>query len=217
MAERLTASVVGCGSVWVIRNTVYFADWISPDGTVRASGKIASPYGIFKFNSGYNFPSRYILNVAYHNSVCIDTSHSPITAVTTKWNTQEGLWWISRNNSFVLRHGPDRALRVYRPTATNSIHVLDFDYDNLWAAGTNAFAAVSEPAAGKVVVYQNSDEFKKAGYNVHGLNVLPAYANPTDGDFTLPASSPLVDAGVRLPGINDDFRGKAPDIGAAER
>ncbi len=34
---------------------------------------------------------------------------------------------------------------------------------------------------------------------------------------TAPAEgSPLVDAGVRLPNINDDYKGKAPDIGMLE-
>lgn len=207
----------GCGPVWVIRNTVYFSDWTWPDGSVRTGEAIASPYGIFKFNSGYNFPGRYILCVAYHNSVVIDTTHSPITAVTSKWNTREGLWWISRNNSFVLRKGPDRVLRIYRPTEPDSIHVLDMDYDNLWIASTNGFASVWEAALQKVVVYATPEEFRRAGYNLHGCSLLPKHADPEKGDFAVPADDPLVDAGVRIPGVNDDFRGAGPDIGATER
>ena len=39
---------------------------------------------------------------------------------------------------------------------------------------------------------------------------------PEDFDFRLrPGSSPI-DAGVRLPGVNDDFTGRAPDLGAYE-
>ena len=39
---------------------------------------------------------------------------------------------------------------------------------------------------------------------------------PADFDFTLrPGSSPF-DAGVRLLGVNDDFTGHAPDLGAYE-
>src|SRR5690349_20023496 len=39
---------------------------------------------------------------------------------------------------------------------------------------------------------------------------------PADFDFQLrPGSSP-VDAGVRLSGVNDDFTGRAPDLGALE-
>jgi hypothetical protein len=42
--------------------------------------------------------------------------------------------------------------------------------------------------------------------------------NPTGGDLSLPASSPLIDAGVPVPNISDrpgvDYQGSAPDIGA---
>ena len=39
---------------------------------------------------------------------------------------------------------------------------------------------------------------------------------PEDFDFTPAPGSPLVDAGMRLPTINDAYAGKAPDIGAIE-
>ena len=39
---------------------------------------------------------------------------------------------------------------------------------------------------------------------------------PSDFDFQLRPGSAAVDAGVRLSGINDDFTGKAPDLGAYE-
>jgi hypothetical protein len=39
---------------------------------------------------------------------------------------------------------------------------------------------------------------------------------PDGMDFRLRAGSKAVDAGVALPTINDDFTGKAPEIGAFE-
>ena len=39
---------------------------------------------------------------------------------------------------------------------------------------------------------------------------------PSDFDFALRPGSAAVDAGVRLPGVNDDFTGRAPDLGAYE-
>jgi Right handed beta helix region len=39
---------------------------------------------------------------------------------------------------------------------------------------------------------------------------------PSDFDFQLRAGSVAVDAGVRLPGLNDDFTGRAADLGAYE-
>jgi len=40
---------------------------------------------------------------------------------------------------------------------------------------------------------------------------------PDDFDFRLRAGSRAVDAGVVMPGVNDDFTGRAPDLGAYER
>ena len=39
---------------------------------------------------------------------------------------------------------------------------------------------------------------------------------PSDFNFQLRPGSAAVDAGVRLPNINDDFTGRAPDLGAYE-
>jgi hypothetical protein len=51
---------------------------------------------------------------------------------------------------------------------------------------------------------------------MNGLNVAPMFRNPASGDYGLHLASPLVDAGVLIPGINHDFQGVAPDIGAFE-
>ncbi|MCB0118588.1 MAG: hypothetical protein KDD72_06135 [Anaerolineales bacterium] len=40
--------------------------------------------------------------------------------------------------------------------------------------------------------------------------------NPAWGDFSLSATSPNIDRGVLIPGINDNYFGSAPDIGAFE-
>src|SRR5688572_21844595 len=39
---------------------------------------------------------------------------------------------------------------------------------------------------------------------------------PADFDFRLRPGSAAVDAGVRLPGVNDGFSGRSPDLGALE-
>jgi len=49
-----------------------------------------------------------------------------------------------------------------------------------------------------------------------GYEDLPGLVNPDGGDFALLPSSPNVDRGVLIPGINDDFKGNAPDVGAYE-
>ena len=54
------------------------------------------------------------------------------------------------------------------------------------------------------------------GQEMNGLNVAPMFRNPASGDYGLHLASPLVDAGVLIPGINRDYQGAAPDIGAFE-
>jgi uncharacterized protein YcfL len=54
------------------------------------------------------------------------------------------------------------------------------------------------------------------GLECNGDERLPGFTNPTGGDFTLLSSSPNIDHGIVLPGINDNFLGNAPDVGAYE-
>jgi hypothetical protein len=56
----------------------------------------------------------------------------------------------------------------------------------------------------------------------HGIFGTPVYApgngaaSGPGGRYELAPSSPGYDAGARIPNFNDDYRGRAPDIGAAE-
>ena len=54
------------------------------------------------------------------------------------------------------------------------------------------------------------------GLECNGLESPPALANPAAGDFRLLPSSPNINRGIPIPGINDHFNGSAPDIGAYE-
>jgi hypothetical protein len=42
------------------------------------------------------------------------------------------------------------------------------------------------------------------------------FVDRINGDFSLQVDSPAIDAGVIIPGINDDYQGTAPDLGALE-
>lgn len=50
----------------------------------------------------------------------------------------------------------------------------------------------------------------------NGYEDLPGFTNPQAGNFTLLPSSPNLDRGVLIYGINDSFTGNAPDVGAYE-
>lgn len=54
------------------------------------------------------------------------------------------------------------------------------------------------------------------GLECGGYENIPGFVNPDGGDFTLLSSSPNVDRGVVIPGINDVFEGNAPDVGVYE-
>lgn len=54
------------------------------------------------------------------------------------------------------------------------------------------------------------------GLECNGHESLPGLTNPLAGNFTLLASSPNIDRGAVIPGINDSYAGSAPDLGAYE-
>ncbi len=56
----------------------------------------------------------------------------------------------------------------------------------------------------------------KTGLECKGYEDLPGLSNPVGGDFTLLPTSPNIDRGIGIPGINDQFSGSAPDVGAFE-
>ena len=54
------------------------------------------------------------------------------------------------------------------------------------------------------------------GQEPHGFNVQSGFENAANGDYHLNADSALIDRGLLIPGINDDYTGAAPDIGVYE-
>jgi len=50
----------------------------------------------------------------------------------------------------------------------------------------------------------------------HAVTSAPVFVAAAQGDLRLAPGSPGLDAGVRLPGLNDAFAGAAPDMGALE-
>lgn len=67
------------------------------------------------------------------------------------------------------------------------------------------------------VAYQTMAQLCAAtGLECNGHEEPPGLVNPLAGDFRLLPTSPNINRGALIPGVNDDFSGSAPDIGAFE-
>ncbi len=87
----------------------------------------------------------------------------------------------------------------------------DWNYDNWYTTLTAAHFKWEK------INYSNvSNLCKGVGLECNGHESPPGLANPGGGDLSLLQSSPNVDRGALIPGINDGFSGIAPDIGAFE-
>lgn len=94
----------------------------------------------------------------------------------------------SRNNIIHTRNDTDWAVRDTQLTPSN-----DYDYDLY---------------VGKIKA--------REGAQTHGIRARPTYDRASDGRLWLRPGTPGYDAGERIPNFNDDFTGKAPDMGAVE-
>ena len=140
-----------------------------------------------------------------------------------------------RNNLFMGRDTPNRGVMTWA-NATNN---YSSDY-NGYRPNRNVSQQYSwlAPTPGKsakdsgMLTFATLAEFQKAvGQEAHGVEVdydiFENLAPPDpaqryrvyhsmDLNFRLKANSKAIDAGMLLPTINDDFTGKAPDLGAIE-
>ncbi len=180
------------GPVYAIRNLIYRTGVGNNDYT-------GSP---FKFNSGYDTSGPMYL---FHN-----TADAALTAPRSNglYVKEPGTWELiyARNNVWA---GTNYALSNSNPSQP-----LDLDYDDLYTTQAGELAWWS----GLPDRHLNTLAELQAvtGQELHGLSVAPGFADAAGGDYTLDDSSDLIDAGLLIPGINDEYEGAAPDIGAFE-
>jgi hypothetical protein len=175
------------GPVYALRNVVYRTGVGNNDYT-------GSP---FKFNSGYDRSGPMYL---FHN-----TADAVLPGNNGLYVKAPGEWDLiyARNNIWA---GTDYALNNY-----NTGQPIDLDYDDLWNDGANDLVRWDGTR------YATLAEFTAAtGQEPHGLSVEPGFADAASGDYTLGPFSDLIDAAAVIPGINDDYMGLAPDVGAYE-
>ena len=180
------------GPVYAIRNLIYRTGAGNNDYSGSA----------FKFNSGYDQSGPTYL---FHNTSDAFLTEPLSSGLDIK---SPGSWTMitARNN---IWSGTDYAISNANPDQP-----IDLDYDDLYTT-----------RPGELAWWSNLDdrhlntllELQTAtGQELHGMNAVPGFADAASGDFTLADSSELIDAGLVIPGINDDYLGSAPDIGAFE-
>ncbi len=208
------------GPVYFIRNLVYHA----PEG--GAVKFTASSSGIVMYHNTLIAPVKPMLlaasNVHYRNNLILGKSETLETfAVETNTNYSS-----SDYNGFRPNEGAEFSFEWSTPPLTMRANfpgepgALPFQQQvqlEAQARERRRFKTLKEfsAATGQDThsVLVDWDVFVKAG--PPGPDPRTLY-KPADFDFTLRPGSAAVDAGVRLPGVNDDFTGRAPDLGAYE-
>ena len=142
------------------------------------------------------------------------------------------------NNLFMGRDTPDRGVMTW----SNATEAHSSDYNGYrpnkgvaeqyrWLAPGSG-RVMYEPEPGDWKTFSTLEEFRAAtGQEEHGLELdfdifeemsapnparRHAVYHATELNFRLKPGSKAVDAGVRIPTVNDDFVGDAPDLGALE-
>ncbi|MFN8598731.1 MAG: right-handed parallel beta-helix repeat-containing protein [Anaerolineae bacterium] len=186
----ISLAPVYVGPVYAIRNVVYRT----------GVGNNTYPGSAFKFNSGYDQSGPMYL---FHN-----TSDAALLGNSGLDIKAPGSWTsiVARNN---IWSGTD-----YAVSNANPDEPLDLDYDDLYTTQAGELAWWSNLPDRHL---NTLSELQTAtGLELHGLNAAPGFVNAASGDYALSTTSPLIDKGLIIPGINDGFVGARPDIGAYE-
>lgn len=190
-----------------------------------------------KFNHGYGSSEGHGEWFVYHNTLMSTVVVAPFPE--EGWDDGDGLRVPGfdggmratfRNNIF---QGTDRAIDDTQSAGEIDGKDRDLDFDNLWTVPhhdpsrfvkweNEGWSSFAEFQAGSCTEPSYGNGCQEA----NGLSVDPLYLDgdpstpPEDKDLRLTETSPLIDRGVVIPGINDfgpfAFTGSAPDIGANE-
>lgn len=139
----------------------------------------------------------------------------------TQSNNQTGFTAVYRNNLVVASGNqttPAGVGSLFADAATDHVTppvTFDLDYNGYYSDRTcqgacQPFSWLNTGAASFAAWATAS------GQEAHGVWGDPKFVGPPNGAFDLQVGSAAIDRGVALPGINDGFRGSAPDIGAFE-
>ncbi|MBS7642184.1 MAG: right-handed parallel beta-helix repeat-containing protein [Candidatus Bathyarchaeia archaeon] len=159
-----------------------------------------------KLNSGYASSGWKYL---YHN-----TFYSSITQPSPEWRqppigigdtSAKFSRLITRNN--ILHLSSDNYI-----LADTVYDESSYDYDNMYISGLHSkFVIIQGKEYTTLYTLRTLLNLEKNGISADSL-----FISPDIMDFRLSSNSPCIDAGVYIPNFNDNYYGKAPDIGALE-
>jgi hypothetical protein len=208
------------GPVYFIRNIVYD----SPEG--GALKLTASSAGIVIYHNTFLAPVEPMLlatsNLHFRNNLILGKSQNPgIFSIESNTNYSS-----SDYNGFRPNPGaeysfewstPPFSVRALFPGEMGALAMQQQNQLEAKSRERRRFKTLKEysEATGqdRHSVMVDYDVFQKVSPPGPDLRTL---YKPVDFDFQLRPGSAAVDAGVRLTGVNDDFTGRAPDLGALE-
>ena len=224
--RALSVQPIFGGPVYFIRNIVYHA----PEG--GAVKFTASSAGLVVYHNTFFAPVKPMLlaasNVHYRNNLILGKSETLETfAVETNTNYSS-----SDYNGFRPNEGAEFSFEWSSPPfAVRANFPGEAGTSVVPSPISTPQQAQLEAAARERRRFKTLKEFSVAtGQDKHSVTVdfdvfvkaSPPGADPrslykpSDFDFQLRPGSAAVDAGIRLPGVNDDLMGQAPDLGAYE-
>ena len=194
------------GPIYLLRNVI--SDFHETHSTIEGYPNLVHFGGTpMKFQSG--FTGKIGKVYAFHNTICVQGSGLayglevfPGSSVLEGFEAKNNIFFAEKNRALLLRD-----LGAQLPP-------LDLDYN----CYLNRDTLIRVQTSKGLQYYFDLPSFTATyGFEAHGLNADPIFADTAANDYHLLPNSLCIDAGVLIPGINDHaFAGAAPDMGAFE-
>jgi len=205
-----------------------------------------TPGGSFSAQPLWGGPVYFVQNVVYNTPTFGACKYSPVTGIYTWQNTFVGecragtMGNAHFANNLMLGQGANGGMAVLGVTTYTNYSESDYNgfrpFPGATAFEWNSpdFAIPKLPSDGKLVTrtFKSLKDYQDAtGQDKHSILIdfntfvrvhEPDMSDPQrvyrpeDYDFHLKPGSAAIDKGILLPSINDDFTGRAPDLGALE-
>jgi hypothetical protein len=191
-------------------------------GTVTGCALVNGCYGSIRGDAAHTGAVTVKRCVFYHGPTTWPDGANMKTGIhlhgaDSTWNVYHCTFaYQSHGDSQNTGHGiycvPDSAKTIYLTVKNCIIH-------DAW----NGFSAGTSPAPTLTLDYNclhssntNFSNVSAGDQGTHNVTADPLFTDGANRDLHITSGSPCRNAGVAITGINDDYKGSAPDIGAYE-